>query len=294
MNRHELEAFLEVADLGSFSRAAERLHLTQPAVSKRIQALEQQLKTRLFDRVGQIDVARLLQPRAQALLRDMDDTRRVLRDLDLRVAGVLSLATSHHVGLHRLAPVLREFIREYPDVQLDIRFEDSEAAHELVRAAAAEIAVVTLNPKGDADLDCRVLWDDPLSFVVAADHELARRDAPLSLAELAASHPVLPGPATYTGRIVLEAFAAAGIRLTPTLATNYLETIAMLVSTGLGWSVLPRNMSGTALSVPLVALDTEAPPLRRSLGSVCNPRRTLSNAAQAFLGVLLRHADGAA
>lgn len=287
MNLNELQAFLAVADHASFSRAAEQLHLTQPAVSKRILALEARLDCRLFDRVGRrvylTDAGRVLRPRAESVLRAMLDTQRELKDLDHAVVGDLSLATSHHVGLHRLAPALRTFTRRFPEVDLDIRFEDSEDAHDLVRRAETEIAVVTLNPRGDPELECRELWDDPLDFVVSEDHELAARRRRLSLAELARSRPVLPGLATYTGRIVVEAFADAGIALRPNLATNYLETIAMLVGIGLGWSVLPRTM----VNGPLVPLDTEAPPLRRSLGVVTNPRRTLSNAARAFQEVLL-------
>ncbi len=291
MNLNELEAFLAVAELASFSRAAEALHLTQPAVSKRIRVLESTLQCRLFDRVGRsvslTDAGQLLRPRAEAMLRTLRDTRRELRDLDRRVAGELRLATSHHAGLHRLAPALRSFIRRYPEVQLDIRFEDSEEAHDLVRRGETEIAVVTLNPKGDSELASEALWDDPLDFVVSEDHELAGQ-GPLSLARLAASQPVLPGLSTYTGRIVVEAFADAGIPLRPNLATNYLETIAMLVGIGLGWSVLPRTM----LRPPLVTLTTEAPPLSRSLGFVTNPRRTLSNAARAFRDVLVRQRAG--
>ncbi len=99
---------------------------------------------------------------------------------------------------------------------------------------------------------------------------------------------MLPGLSTYTGRIVVDAFARAGLAVRPTLATNYLETIAMLVGIGLGWSVLPRSM----IAPPLVILPTlDAPPLRRSLGYVTNPRRTLSNAARAFQEVLLGYAD---
>jgi DNA-binding transcriptional LysR family regulator len=309
VNRNDLEAFRAVAACGSFSKAAESLHVTQPAVSKRIQALEARLQCRLFDRVGKriylTGAGELLLPRADTLLRAMEDTERELRDLDSSVAGVLGLTTSHHVGLHRLAPALRSFTRQYPDVQLDIRFEDSEDAHDLVRRAATEIAVVTLNPKGDAELDCRPLWDDPLVFVAAEGHELVRRTAQsraanpgsvrtqrggrLSLAELAHSRPVLPGLATFTGRIAVDAFAQAGLALRPNLATNYLETIAMLVSIGLGWSLLPRSM----IRPPLVILETEAPPLRRTLGYVTNPRRTLSNAARAFARILLDYADGA-
>ena len=291
MNLHDLQAFLAVAECQSFSRAAERLHLTQPAVSKRVQALEGALECRLFDRVGRriylTDAGRLLRPRAEMLLRNLLDTQRELKDLDRRVAGELGLTTSHHVGLHRLAPALRTFTRRYPEVQLDIRFEDSEDAHELVRRAETEIAVVTLNPHGDPELESHVLWDDPLVFVVADEHELAH-ERQLTMARLAKAQPVLPGQATYTGRIVTEAFANAGLAVRPNLATNYLETIAMLVGIGLGWSVLPRSM----IKPPLVILETDAPPLKRSLGYVTNPRRTLSNAARAFREVLLAHQDG--
>ncbi len=290
MNWNDLQAFIAVADLGSFSRAAERLHLTQPAVSKRVQALETQLGVRLLDRVGKrvylTDAGQLLKPRAQDLIRSVQETQRLVLDMESSVSGTLSLATSHHVGLHRLAPVLKEFTQRFPEVKLNIRFEDSEAAHDLVRNAESEIAVVTLNPQGDSELTAQPLWDDPLCFVAADDHELAGHGC-LTLPELAAATPVLPGLGTYTGRIVVEAFAAAGIPLVPNLATNYLETIAMLVSIGLGWSVLPASM----VKPPLIVLTTEAPQLRRSLGCVTNPKRTLSNAARAFQQVLKDYAD---
>jgi DNA-binding transcriptional LysR family regulator len=290
MHWHDLQAFIAVADLGSFSRAGERLHLTQPAVSKRVQALEAQLGVRLLDRIGKqvylTDAGRLLKPRAEDLIRSMQETQRMVQDMEASVSGVLSLATSHHVGLHRLAPILRAFTQRFPEVNLDIRFEDSENAHDMVRRVETEIAVVTLNPLGDPDLHYQLLWDDPLCFVASKDHELATR-GPLTLQDLAASTPVLPGLDTYTGRIVVDAFSAAGIPLTPNLATNYLETIAMLVSIGLGWSVLPSSM----IKAPLLILNTEAPALRRSLGCVTNPRRTLSNAARAFRDVLQAYAD---
>ena len=290
MNLNDLQAFLAVADQASFSRAAQQLHLSQPAVSKRIQALESQLATRLFDRVGRrvylTDAGRVLKPRAETLLRTLQDTQRELKDLDRRVAGNLTLATSHHAGLHRLAPALRTFTRRYPEVHLDIRFEDSEDAHELVRRAETEIAVVTLNPKGDPELASQVLWHDPLVFVASEEHPLARAGT-LSMKRLAESPVVLPGPATYTGRIVAEAFAGAGLTLHPGLETNYLETIAMLTGIGLGWSVLPKSM----IKAPLVVLTTDAPGLTRTLGFVTNPQRTLSNAARAFQEVLRGYAD---
>jgi DNA-binding transcriptional LysR family regulator len=290
MNWNDLKAFIAVAEQDSFSKAAQRLHITQPAVSKRIQALENELDTRLFDRIGKrvylTDAGSLLRPRAESLLREMTDTQRLLRNLKREVGGVLSLATSHHVGLHRLAPALKTFTRRFPDVRLDIRFEDSEAAHELVRRAESELAVVTLDPEGDAELAYEMLWDDPLCFVVSAEHPLAQLES-IELTELARHPVIMPGLGTYTGRIVAGVFDAAGISLNPAMSTNYLETISMLVATGLGWSVLPASM----VDASLVRLRTNAPPLHRTLGCVTHPQRTLSNAAVAFREVALEFRD---
>jgi DNA-binding transcriptional LysR family regulator len=292
MEWHELKAFLSVADLGSFSRAAEQLHLTQPAISKRIQRLESSLSTRLFDRVGRriflTDAGKTLEPRARELLAQLNDTERLLKNLDRRVDGRLSLATSHHIGLHRLAPVLQRFSRAHPDVRLDIEFVDSEAGHTLLRNAETELAVVTLDPEGPADLAYRPLWRDVLVFIASADHALAQhRHARLTLTELARAPVILPGMGTYTGRIVAQRFATAGVPLRSSMSTNYLETIGMLVGIGLGWSVLPRTM----VTPPLSELQVATAPIERLLGAVVNPDRTLSNAAGAFLEVLDEFAD---
>ncbi len=290
MEWNELRAFLAVADHGSFSRAAEQLHVTQPAITKRIQNLEARIGAPLFDRVGRrvylTERGHVLKPRAVALLRELADTEVVIRNLHGRVDGRLAMATSHHVGLHRLAPVLKTFSQQFVAVELDIDFLDSEAAHELVRTAGTELAVVTLSPTPDPKLSSERLWLDPLAFIAANDHALAQRTR-IALAELAAFPAILPGLGTYTGRIVAERFAREGLPLRTAMSTNYLETIGMLVGIGLGWSVLPATM----VREPLVRLDVDCELLGRDLGVVTNPRRTLSNPARAFLDVLRRFAD---
>jgi DNA-binding transcriptional LysR family regulator len=290
MHWNELRAFLAVAETGSFSRAAEQLHLTQPAVSKRIQSLENGLDVKLFDRVGKrvhlTEAGSLLRPRARNLLSEVADTEVVLRNLHRRIDGRLAVATSHHVGLHRLAPVLKAFTQRHPVVELDIQFVDSEAAHELVRSGTAELAVVTLAPTPDPLLICEPLWADPLRFVAAVDHELRGRQR-ITLQQLAAYPAILPGLGTYTGRIVAERFTRAGLALRTAMATNYLETIGMLVGIGLGWSVLPTTM----VQPPLTLLDVDCEFLGRVLGAITNRARTLSNPATAFLEVLRGFAD---
>lgn len=285
MQFNDLRTFLAIADTASFSQAAQLLHVTQPAVSKRMQALEQDLGVQLFDRVGKrvhlTQAGERLIPQARQMLALAADTERQMKSLSDAITGTLHLATSHHIGLHRLAPVLREFTARYPEVQLNIQFEDSEVAHEMVRQGDIELAVVTLNPEGDALLTCTPTWHDPLRFVAAEP-----ADDSLTLEQLAQMPCVLPGVGTYTGRIVLERFSDQGLSLSPTMSTNYLETIGMLVSVGLGWSVLPESMIDN-----LATLDVDCADMSRTLGCVTNPQRSRSNAGTAFLEVVAAFAD---
>ena len=168
MDLQNLRAFLLVAETGSFSLAADKLHLTQPAVSKRIALLEGQLGADLFDRIGRnislTEAGTALLPHARAVQRELEAARQSVRDLSGAVAGQLRLATSHHIGLHRLPPVLSEFSRGYSAVQIDIDFMDSEQAYELIMQGKAELAVVTLAPVREASLVTLPIWPDPLDL----------------------------------------------------------------------------------------------------------------------------------
>ncbi len=285
MDTQALTAFLAVAESGSFSTAAERLFLTQPAVSKRIAQLEQQLGTRLFDRVGRrirlTEAGEALLPRARQVLLDLEDMSRAISNLTGTVSGTLRIGTSHHIGLHRLPPVLRRFSREYPDVKLDIHFIDSEEAWEAVLHGDLEMGVVTLPPQPDPRLHTQAVWQDPLVFMAAPEHPLARLDR-VTLETLTGYSAILPSPVTFTRRIVESLFEEQALTLNISMSTNYLETIHMMVSIGLGWSVLPETMLDD--SVVRLNVDT-ALPVRR-LGVVTHPGRSRSNAAGAFLDIL--------
>ncbi|MDR5891952.1 LysR family transcriptional regulator [Halomonas mongoliensis] len=285
MDTQSLQAFLAVAESGSFSRAAEQLHLTQPAVSKRIAALEAQIGARLFDRIGRAigltEAGRVLLPRARQILVMVDDSRRALGNLSHDVAGSLTLATSHHIGLHRLPPLLKAYTRAHPGVRLDLHFLDSEEAYQGVLDGELEIAVVTLAPHPDPQLEVVPIWVDRLCFVCAPDHPLAALPRP-SLQALCAHDAVLPGPLTFTRGLIEARFAAAGLRLPVALSTNYLETLKMMTAIGLGWSLLPERL----VAGELHELTIDHPPIHRPLGYLVHRSRTLSNAARAMLAAL--------
>ena len=282
MDTQTLAAFLQIADAGSFSAAAEALHLSQPAVSKRMAALEQRVGRRLFDRIGRqvllTESGRVLLPYARRALQDIEDGRRALSHLSGEVRGRLTLGTSHHIGLHRLPPVLKAFTHDYPEVDLDLHFMDSEVACQAVLAGRLELGIVTLPSEPLPGLEARPIWPDPLAVVVARDHPLARKKR-VRLSELASLPAVLPDAATYTHRIVKAELARHGVEPRVRLATNYLETLKMLVGIGLGWSVLPRSM----LDASLRALVTPGFAPARTLGAVWHRQRTLSAPAGRLL-----------
>ena len=289
MDAASLAAFLAVAREASFSRAADQLHLSQPAVSKRVSLLEEHLGHKLFDRVGRrvalTEAGRTLVPHAERVLANLDDGRRALSHLSGEVSGRLSIGTSHHIGLHRLPPVLRRFTRRYPAVDLDIHFMDSEVACDAVLKGRLELGIVTLPLEPLPNLEARRIWPDPLAAVVAPTHPLARKRG-LRLKDLAAFPAVLPDERTYTHRIIKAELEKLGVAPRVRLATNYLETLKMLVAIGLGWSVLPRSM----LDASIKALRLPELKLQRELGVVQHRRRTMSGAAQALIRMLLAEA----
>lgn len=282
MDTQNLTAFIAVADSASFTQAAGTLHLSQPAVSKRITTLEEQIGQSLFDRVGRsvtlTDAGRTLLPYARKVLQDLEDGRRALSHLHEKIGGRLSIGTSHHIGLHRLPPVLRAFTQQYPEVDLDLHFMDSEVACQAVLAGKLELGIVTLPSQPLPQLEMRSVWPDPLSVVVAPGHPLTEL-AQVRLSDLAEHPAVLPDEATYTHRIVLRELEKHGLTPRIRLATNYLETLKMLAGIGLGWSVLPDSMIDATLHpLPIKALR-----MHRELGLVWHERRTLSGAARALM-----------
>ncbi len=287
MDIHSLQAFLAVAETGSFSQAANRLFLTQSAVSKRISQLEDQINSRLFDRIGRTismtEAGEALLPRARDILLQLDDAKRAISNLAAgEIHGSLSLAASHHISLHRLPPVLKQFSESCPKVELDLQFVESEIAYEGVLKGDLELALITLSPQPDPSIYSEIVWNDLLHYVVSDDHPLASANE-VSLQQLTGFNAILPGSNTFTRSLVEQLFAQHQLELNVTMSTNYLDTIRMMVSIGLGWSLLPESLVNKELKV-ITVVDSE--PVYRNLGIIYHRNRTLSNAANHLVEML--------
>ena len=285
MQINQINAFLSVAELESFSLAAERLHITQPAVSKRIRQLEISVGTELFDRISKRSIltpdGKAFRPHAERILQELKSYRFSLSRQQDSPSGSLSFATSHHIGLHRLPGTLRDFKIRYPQVDLDLHFMDSEDACAAIANNELELAIVTLPEIADEKLECEPVWIDQLVVVTATDHPLAGQldIDPVGLLEHVA---ILPSIGTFTRKIINSLFATDKDKLKIILETNYLETIKVMVSANLGWSILPRSMVDASLSGHrLLGLDVQRP-----LGIVTRKKRTLSLSSSAMIELL--------
>lgn len=291
MNTTNLRTFVAVMELGSISAAAKRLHLTQPAISKRIQNLEEEFDVVLFDAIGRgikpTAAAIALLEHARHWLDEYEEVKRSMSAQKQSVAGKLTIGTSHHIGLHHLAPLLKDFVQAYPEVSLDVRFVDSESAHAEVSSGDLNLAFITLPPAGltlsNDKLSYQKLWDDELVFVAATFSALAHNKG-LTLKQLTEYSAILPAAHTFTSHIVLDVFATHELKPKATMSTNPLESIRMLASIGLGWSVLPRSLVTDELCELHIK---DAPSMQRSLGLVTHPARTLGAAGRALYDIVL-------
>lgn len=288
MDTQLLSAFITVAQKLSFSQAAEHLSLTQSAISKRIALLEEQLSVILFDRIGRrvvlTEAGQALLPRALHILSVIDDTQRFMEQQKDDVNGTLRIATSHHIGIHRLPSLLKHYKQQYPEVHLQLQFIDSEQATRAIQQGEYDLALITLpdmKDTDDGDIQHHLLWCDPMQFVVNKQHPLSTKKR-LTLKDLTHYPAILPDISTRTTQLVQTLFSAHDIPFTISMSTNHLDAIKMMVNVGLGWSTLPQRL----IDDNLHALPISKITLERNLGCIHHRHRILSNAARAMLDLL--------
>jgi DNA-binding transcriptional LysR family regulator len=297
MDIQNLKAFLAVADGQSFSIAAEKMHITQPAISKRIHLLEQKLEVQLFDRIGRkvslTEAGRTLLPHAREILFGIKQAQQAIADLSGEVRGELKLITSHHIGLHRLPRILRHYTETYPNVELDIRFMDSSQAYASVLRGDCDLCIITEVDEKDGALQSKTIWTDRMLFVAAPQHQLSQKES-LTLKDMSEFQALLPEKHIYTTALIENLFVKNGLNIKMNLSTNYLETIKALISAGYAWGMLPESMLKDGALTILPVRDTEtklAITLTRNLDCIVHRHRAMSNAGNAFYELLCLHAE---
>ena len=294
MDIDSLLAFVTTINEQSFSKAAIKLNITQPAISKRIQNLEGQLSVKLFERLQReivlTEAGSALLPHALNVLHEIDNAKLAVKNIHSRVEGQLRIVASHHIGLHRLPIILKNFSKRYPSVDLKLNFLDSESAAPLLKDNQADIAFITIPSDMHRDYTSHLVWDDPMSFICGKSHPLSELSV-INPSDLSKHNAILPSVTTLTYRVVETIFKQNKVKLKASIPTNYLETMKMMASVDMGWSVLPNTMIDEELLVlPLSEKFRESVeggknkhPVSRKLGAISYRKKNLSNAAKAFI-----------
>ncbi|MGD0498735.1 MAG: LysR family transcriptional regulator [Bryobacteraceae bacterium] len=288
MELYSLQVFLTIAAEKSFSRAAEKLLRTQPAVSLALQRLEQELGEKLIDRSGKdlplTDAGRAVlvyARRFESLRREMINSLAELRD---HSAGTLVIGANESTSLYLLRHIER-YRELHPKVKVQVRRSLSSRIPNELLDGNLELGVISYDP-GDERLKSKVIFIDALAFVVSPRHRLSRRKA-VSIAELASENFIAHNVVSPYREAVLREFQSRKVPLHMDVEMPTIETIRKMVQADMGVAFLPRMCveeeieQKTLREVRVKELHVE-----RKIRLIYPTRRELSHAARAFLDVV--------
>ena len=286
----QLEAFVEVARRGSLTRAAEALHVTQPALTARLKALEAELEAPLFVRLGRgmrlSEAGQAFLPYAERTLQEVSAGRQLVAELRRGGAGQLALGAAPAVSTYVLPPILKRFHAKHPNVQLAVRTGHSEEIVELVLRRQVQLGLVRALPH--PELESIPLYDDELILVVEPGHRFAASGA-VKTEEIRSEQLILFDRTSSYHQLTSAFFRQAGVVPRGVMELDNIDAAKKVVEQGLGVALLPHTAvageleAGTLQAVSLL----DAPVVRRRIVAI--RRRDAgppSGVVEAFLDTL--------
>lgn len=290
MELRRLETLCAIVRTGSFSRAAEELYITQPAVSLHIRALEQELGTVLFERTGRsvrlTQSGELLHVYALHILRLAEEARQAIAEANSGERGRVVVGAGATTTIFTLPPVLQTMRDGHPGIEVILRSGTSREVAKMVRAGEVDLGLVT-SPVGEGDLITRPLLEQKVLAVVGPGHRLAQ--VPVTTLREFATEPLILFVRGSGFRAYLDAiFAGGGVTPKVQMELDNVEAIKVLVETGLGASLVPEVAARAEVSdgrlIPLNISDL--PQLSRSLSLIYDKGKYLSPAMMIFMDAL--------
>ncbi|WP_213806226.1 LysR family transcriptional regulator [Granulicella sp. dw_53] len=288
----QLETFLAVAEERSFSRAAARLHRTQPAISQAIAKLEQELGEVLFERSSRdgtlTDAGEVLKEYAAKLLNLRTEATGALTELRELHRGRLNLAANEYTCLY-LLPLMDEFRRQNPRIKLVVQRTLASRIPDEVLMHSVEIGVLSFRPD-DPQVKSVMVYRDELAFVVNPNHALARMEE-VSIRQLGSQSFIGHSITSPQRQKVIQAFRRHKTRLQMVVELPSLEAIKRFVAMGNGVALAPALTLRTELeNGSLVRVKVPELQMERKLRLVYRRQASLSHVAVAFLKVVEAYA----
>ena len=300
LNRNHLALFRAVAEAGGFSRAAEVIHISQPAISMQVAELEESLGTPLFDRLPRgvrlTDAGQTLLGYARRIAILEEEAERAMRELRGLERGRLALGASMTIGSYLLPKVLGEFRARHPAVELGLTIANTDTIKTRLIDGTLDLGLTEGMPPQDEELSTRVFREDELIIIAPPDHPLAKKAAgkprpqAVTARQLCGQPLVLREPGSGTREVLLRALADGGAEPGEVVLTlNNTEAIKCAVIAGLGLAAVSRLCVTFELAGGvLVELPTRGLKLRRSFYEVFVSGREPSPSVQAFTAMLAK------
>jgi DNA-binding transcriptional LysR family regulator len=270
MRLEQLQAFLAVVEAGSFQQATQRCKVTQSTISRQIQGLEAELGLPLFHRTSQAKLTlagEMFLPRARRICQEWTNATNELGELVSGNQPELCVAAIHSASSYHLPPVLQQFCRDYPAVQLRVTSLGSDRALKVLRDGLVDLAIVMNNRflTASPEMVVDVLYQEPVEVLMAAGHPLSQFDQ-VPWAAISEFPQVVFKDGYGMQRMVQEQFQRNALKLKPMVELNTLDGFRGMVRQGDLVALLPRSALLEITHDPtLVVRPTEAPVLSREV-----------------------------
>ena len=274
MSDRRLKVFHTVARLLSFTKAAEELHMTQPAVTFQVRQLEEYFNTRLFDRThNKVNLTPAGERVAEFAERIFDlyaEMESGVRDLTGEISGALTIGASTTIAEYMLPALLGEFKNQYPDINLRLKVSNSEGIVSMVEHNVIDLGVVE-SAVNNKNLIVEVCHEDQLVLVAAPDHELVKRGGKVNASDIVRYPFVSREEGSGTRDVVMQYLKEHKVSpgdMTFSLELGSPEAIKGAVEAGMGITILSRSIIGKELKLNMLAELPLDPPLVRPFSFV--------------------------
>jgi DNA-binding transcriptional LysR family regulator len=289
MHLRHLESFVAVADHLNFSRAADELHIAQPAVSQQIRALETELGMDLFDRIGKkvtlTEAGRALLPYARQILTLVNAAENEVRERDQLKRGRASLGAPPTVSIHILPARLMQFKQQWPGLEVTLREAGTQTLLGLIEDGKLDLAVAATDVLPES-VESTPFLEETYLLAVSQRHPFLGKRQTVKLADLAAE-PFILFPEGYKLReVTLRACRAAGFEPRVALDGGAMQSALEFVSAGLGVALVPELALTDGNGIHAVRISDQT--LKRELGLVWLKGRSLSPAARTLRDFLMQ------
>jgi DNA-binding transcriptional LysR family regulator len=274
MSDRRLKVFHTVSRLLSFTKAAEELHMTQPAVTFQVRQLEEYFNTRLFDRThNKVNLTPAGERVAEFAERIFDlyaEMESGVRDLTGEISGALTIGASTTIAEYMLPALLGEFKNQYPDINLRLKVSNSEGIVSMVEHNVIDLGVVE-SAVSNKNLIVEVCHEDQLVLVAAPDHELVKRGGKVNASDIVRYPFVSREEGSGTRDVVMQYLLEHKVSpgdMTFSLELGSPEAIKGAVEAGMGITILSRSIIGKELKLNMLAELPLDPPLARPFSFV--------------------------